>query len=79
MQRITVEVRDFEKAEQLYNVLQALDFVTRITADKQYVSQAAVEEKNDLTKEFFSYAGMWSGKDISVETLRQKAWQRQSV
>jgi hypothetical protein len=78
MQHIMVEIQDREKAQQLYNVLQALDFVTHITTDEQDIQQIIHEDAEDKTDEFFSYAGLWSGRDISAATLRQQAWPRQA-
>ncbi len=79
MQHITVEVHDREKAQLLYNVLQALDFVMHISTDDEQFHQSLRQETSDRTKEFFSYAGLWSDREISVTTLRRQAWPRQST
>jgi polysaccharide pyruvyl transferase WcaK-like protein len=79
MQHITVEVQDHEKAQLLYRVLQSLDFVIHISTDDQEITQDLWQETVDRTDEFFSYAGLWSDREISVTTLRQQAWPRQSV
>jgi hypothetical protein len=78
MQHIMVEVLDREKAQQLYSILQALDFVTQITTDEQDIQQSAHEDAADKTEEFFSYAGLWSGREMSAAKLRQQAWPRQT-
>ena len=79
MQHITVEVHDHEKAQLLYSVLQSLDFVLRISTDDQEITQHLQHDTADRTEEFFSYAGLWSDRDISATALRQQAWPRQSV
>ncbi len=79
MQHITVEVQDHEKAQLLYSVLQSLDFVMRISTDDQEISQQLHHEATNRTEEFFSYAGLWSDREISVDTLRQQAWPRQAT
>jgi hypothetical protein len=79
MHHITVEVQDREKAQQLYTVLQALDFVTQISTDESDVNHPISEKTADRSEEFFSYAGLWADREISVTTLRQRAWPRQSV
>ena len=79
MQHITVEVQDHEKAQLLYSVLQSLDFVMRISTDDEEITQDPRQDMMDRTEEFFSYAGLWSERDISVTTLRQRAWPRQSA
>lgn len=79
MQHITVEVQDHEKAQLLYSVLQSLDFVMHISTDDQEINQDLRQDTADRTDEFFSYAGLWSDREISGTTLRQQAWPRQSV
>ena len=79
MQHITVEVQNHEKAQLLYRVLQSLDFVMGISTDDQEILQEHAQDTTDRTEEFFSYAGLWSDRDISVTTLRQQAWPRQAV
>ncbi len=79
MQHITVEVQDHEKAQLLYSVLQSLDFVMRISTDDQEITQDPHQNTVDRTDEFFSYAGLWSNRDISATTLRQQAWPRQPL
>ncbi|GAK54965.1 hypothetical protein U27_01796 [Candidatus Vecturithrix granuli] len=79
MQHILVEVQDHEKAQLLYSVLQSLDFVIHISMDDQEILQHVQQDTVDRTEEFFSYAGLWSERDLSVTTLRQQAWPRQFV
>ena len=79
MHYITVEVQDHQKAQQLYAVLQALDFVTQISTDDNQEGFLLREETPDRTEEFFSYAGLWADREISVTTLRKQAWPRQFV
>jgi hypothetical protein len=78
MQHIIVEVHDHEKAQLLYRVLQSLDFVMRISNDDQDIVPQRHYTETDNTEEFFSYAGLWSGREISATTLRQQAWPRQA-
>ncbi|MDA0243875.1 MAG: hypothetical protein OT477_10705 [Chloroflexi bacterium] len=28
---------------------------------------------------FFAMAGLWAGRDVTIETIRQQAWPRQSI
>ena len=79
MQHITVEVQNHEKAQLLYRVLQSLDFVMGISTDDQDILHDQAQDTTDRTEEFFSYAGLWRDRDISVTTLRQQAWPRQAV
>ena len=31
-------------------------------------------EKNSNSKEFLEFAGMWEGRDVSIDKIREKAW-----
>ncbi len=79
MQHITVEVQDHEKAQLLCSILQSLDFVIRITTNDQEIDKQHHKERRDRSEEFFSFAGLWSDREVSVATLRQHAWPRQSL
>ena len=75
MEEIIIRVKDKDKAKALYDLLRALDFVDSIATDSKS------EEINEQAQEddaFFSLAGIWSDRDISQESLRQKAWPHRS-
>ena len=79
MQHIIVEVQDQEKAQLLYEVLKALDFVTLVsTDDSQTEMTSHHEEASTYSEEFFSYAGLWADREISLTSIRQQAWPRQN-
>jgi len=76
MERIVIQVKDGKKAKMLFELLTALDFVDSVKASEMEEVEAgltSVEEPLD----FFSLAGLWQGREVSVESLRQKAWPRQ--
>lgn len=76
MEQIVVQVRDKEKAKVLFDLLTALDFVDSVVTSETEeieVKVAAQEEPLD----FFSLAGLWQDRDVTLESLRQKAWPRQ--
>lgn len=70
MEQIAVQVKDKEKAKMLLDLLKALDFVDSVSA---------ISHENDETKEttqievsdFFSLAGLWEGRDISLAAVRR--------
>ncbi|OQY33834.1 MAG: hypothetical protein B6I38_03085 [Anaerolineaceae bacterium 4572_5.1] len=70
MEQITIQIRDKSKLTALFDFLKTLDFVEIIDTDK-YHYQSVLE---DEIPDFFSMAGLWEGRDIQQETLRQKAW-----
>lgn len=76
MEQIVVQVKDKEKAKVLLEILAALDFVDSVQATEaeEIISDSKVPEKSS---DFFSLAGLWQNRDITLESIRQKAWPRQ--
>ena len=77
MQHIVVEVQDQEKAELLFALLNALDFVTFVSTEDVQDENATQKGTGDRTEEFFTYAGLWAERDITITSIRQQAWPRQ--
>lgn len=75
MERITIQVKDKNKATILFELLQSLDFVEMINLDEE---ETSVSEEIEVT-DFFSLAGLWEGRDIKLDAIRKKAWPRQST
>ena len=76
MEQIVVQVRDKAKAKVLFELLTALDFVDSVQASEtQEVGVASTVQ--DEQSDFFSLAGLWQERDVSLESIRQKAWPRQ--
>ncbi len=68
MEQLIVKVADKEKAEMLFKILSALDFVSSVDVieDKAIIS--------DNEQDFFSLAGLWENRNITAESIRQQAW-----
>ncbi len=76
MEQIIIQVRDKAKAKMLLELLAALDFVNSVkTNEEEEVEQSATGPEESL--DFFSLAGLWANREISLESIRQKAWPRQ--
>jgi hypothetical protein len=75
MEQITIQVKDKQKARALKNFLQTLDFVETISSQDRRVAK---EKWQGDPATFFKLAGIWAKRDISLETIRQKAWPRHS-
>ena len=75
MEEIIIRVKDKDKAKALYDLLRALDFVDSIATDSRTETE---DEQTQEDEAFFSVAGIWSDRDISQESLRQKAWPHRS-
>ena len=75
MEEIIIRVKDKDKAKALHDLLRALDFVDSIATDSQAEN---ADEQIQEDEAFFSVAGIWSDRDVSQESLRQKAWPHRS-
>jgi hypothetical protein len=76
---LVVQIHDHDKAVKLVEFLRAFDFVKIIqtnTTDEKIVQH---ENNVENTVDFFSYAGLWANREITVETLRQQAWRQYSI
>lgn len=71
MEQIIIHVRDRKKADTLLKFLKTLDYVDEIAR-----ANLPRTEETQKTGEvdFFDLAGIWAGRDLSQETLRQQAW-----
>ena len=76
MEQIVVQVRDKGKAKALFELLAALDFVDSVktSATEEVEVKAEVGEE---AADFFSLAGLWQDREVTLESIRQKAWPRQ--
>lgn len=76
MEQIVIRVREKEKARMLLELLAALDFVSSIqTSEVENLDEGVAASEETL--DFFSFAGLGAGRDISLELIRQEAWPRQ--
>ena len=75
MEQIVVQVRDKEKAKALFELLSALDFVESVEASETEAVEADATGEEAL--DFFSLAGLWQDREVTLDSIRQKAWPRQ--
>ena len=66
MEKIILTIKDDKKKNFLLELLKQFDFIE---------VQKATEKKTD-TYDFFGSAGLWKGRDITVNKLREQAWKR---
>ena len=76
MEKILVYVKDKEKAQLLSELLMALDFVESVNTDS-VETEATLATQGELA-DFFALAGLWEGREINLNSIRQRAWPRQS-
>jgi hypothetical protein len=75
MESIVIRVKDRQKADLLMQFLKALDFVEQVSAVDQEANESDVAGAD--AAEFYALAGVWKGREVTLESLRQKAWPRQ--
>jgi hypothetical protein len=76
VEQIIVQLRDKEKAQVLFELLSALDFVDSVkTSEAKDISDDIATSEESL--DFFSFAGLWQDRKVTIESIRQKAWPRQ--
>ena len=72
MAQFLIETHDEKKTKLLQQKLRQLDFVDSIKKIKQTNNQ--LTQASDNREDFFAMAGIWSERDISIDTIRQQAW-----
>lgn len=72
MEQIIIQVEDKLKAKVLLELLNNINFINDVKTFNQPV---------DINKDidFFSFAGIWADRNISLKSIRQKAWPRQTL
>ena len=70
MEQLIVKVTDKEKAEMLSQILTSLDFVNSV----ELMFEATITSQEE---DFFSLAGIWENRDITIESIREEAWQEE--
>jgi len=73
MEQITLLVPNRDKAHLLIELLHSLDFISDIEMVTRDTNGKVLEETT-ASDDFFALAGLWSERDISIESLRAKAW-----
>jgi hypothetical protein len=76
MERIIVQVKNKAKAKMLSEFLAALDFVSSVETGAVGEVEADSGTREE-SLDFFALAGLWAGRDVSLESIRRKAWPRQ--
>ena len=75
---LVVQIQDPDKALKLVEFLRAFDFVNVIRTDNP--DEKLVRQENTAESiDFFSYAGLWANRDLTLDTLRQQAWRQYSL
>ena len=70
MEQITIQVKNKQKAQALIKFLKALDFIENVTTREM----TALPKGQMNEQEFFALAGLWTGREVTLDSIRQKAW-----
>lgn len=70
MEQITIQVKNKRKAKALIDFLKSLDFVENIDFTNVSSQSSAGMKETD----FFALAGIWSDRDITIDSIRSQAW-----
>jgi len=71
MEQITIQVKSKRKAQALLNFLKTLDYIENVSASRLSIFQPVTQPKEE---DFFEFAGLWAGRDVTLDSIRQKAW-----
>jgi hypothetical protein len=71
MEQLIIKVTNQEKARLLTEILSALDFVSSV----EEITDHSSESEDD--QDFFAMAGLWENKNITIDSIRQKAWKEE--
>jgi len=71
MEQITIQIKDKKKAKTLLDFLKSLDFIESVS-EKELSAEKAPKITGD--NDFFSMAGFWAGRDITLQSIREQAW-----
>ncbi len=71
MEQITIRIKDKRKARRLIDFLKTLDFVEKVSSSNL---TGIDDEKKTQEEDFFALAGLWAERDISLKSIREKAW-----
>jgi hypothetical protein len=72
MEQIIIQIEDKLKAKMLVEILNDMNFVIDIKTIEQDIDKGHEVD-------FFSFAGIWSDRDINLKSIRQQAWPRQRL
>ena len=71
MEQISILIKDRKKAIVLRKFLKTLDYVENISS----IALPEPPDKSNVNEtSFFALAGIWAGRDITQESLRNQAW-----
>lgn len=74
MEQITIQIKNKKKAQALLDFLKSLDFIE----DINFTNLSANSASRMGEKDFFALAGIWSERDVTLDSIRSSAWPTRS-
>jgi hypothetical protein len=80
---VQIPIKDFnllKEAVENYGLAKSMDETItdgRLSIEEAKEVYLSHQNSKKLSEEFFSYAGLWEGRDISAFSIRKQAWPRQ--
>jgi len=71
MDKILIDIKDKSKAHIVISLLKELPFIE--------FRELGETNKTREPSDFRSLFGIWKGREVTLNDLRQKAWQRESL
>ena len=71
MEQITIQIKDKKKARKLVDFLKTLDFIEKVSSAELSVPDSGVSQQED---DFFALVGLWANREVSLKSIREKAW-----
>jgi len=76
VEKILISVKDKAKAKLLLELLRSLDFILSVDSYSQELEETTASSQQ--SEDFFALAGLWEGREITPNSIRQRAWPRQN-
>ena len=71
MEQIIIQIKDKKKARKLVDFLKTLDFIEKVSSADLSVTNSGTSQQDS---DFFALAGLWANRDVSLASIREKAW-----
>ncbi len=72
----TIHIKN-NKALEILKSLENIDFIEFIDKESEMTQIKKIKKRDKKDDEdFFGLAGIWKDRDITIESIREKAWKR---
>jgi hypothetical protein len=68
---VTLDIKNESMKDSFLNFIKTLDYIEI----KDEIQKSALSN-NKKNNKFSEFAGMWSNNDVTIDTIREKAWKK---